>query len=93
MQLWCMLHGQYENDNGDIKFKQLILQHEELLKALFRHGPVYEPYLRSMLNDIDAADLKAEIEGLTRIKLLVRPEDGYIKVNPYLQSTIEAILN
>jgi len=93
MQLWCMLHGQYENDNGDIKFKQLVLQHEELLKTLFRHGPVYEPYLRSMLNDIDAADLKAEIEGLTRIKLLVRPEDGYIKVNPYLQSTIEATLN
>jgi len=93
MQLWCMFNGDYQNDNGNARFKTLVLENEELLKLLFRNGDVYEPELRSMLNKVDATNLKSEIESLIRIKLLVRPQKGYIKVNPYLQSTIEAIIS
>ena len=93
MQLWCMFNGDYQNDNGNSRFKTLVLENEELLKLLFRNGDVYEPEIRAMLNKVDANNLKSEIESLIRIKLLVRPEKGYIKVNPYLQSTIEAIIS
>lgn len=93
MQLWCMMNAMYENDSGDLKFRQLVKKNQELIKLLFANGVVYESYLCSMLNEIDSTSFKSNIKYLLDTKLLVRKGVGYISVNPYLQSTIEAIIN
>lgn len=93
MQLWCMYYnGAYDDSGNRSSFRRTALKHKTLLLTLFRHGKVYEPYLRSMLDEIDQSEMKIQIESLYRRKILTRPEVGYIRINPYLQSTIEAII-
>ncbi len=94
MQYWCMCYnGDFTEVGKSEKFVTTVEENRSLIKTIFKHGHLYEPFLRSMLNEVDARNLKYDIQSLIGSRLLIRPQDGYITVNPYLQSTVEAILD
>ncbi len=93
MQLWCIHKGVlFNGDEGNEQFKNLVLKNESLLITLIANGTIYEPEYRSMYNDLDAWKIKSEIDMLVKIRMLIRPEEGFVSINPYLYIFIESIL-
>lgn len=94
MQLWCMYqNGDYKGDGSNMQFRKLVRKHHTILRLLVMHGALYEPNLRSILNEIDGQQLKSEVKSLIQQRLLIRPDEGYISINPYLLIFVETILN
>lgn len=94
MQLWCMYYnGEYEGDGGNSQFRALITKHARLLKTLIMHGKLKETEIRSMFNEVDARNLKLEIKALRQVRMLVRPEEGFIAINPLIVIFVESILD
>ncbi len=94
MQLWCMYqNGSYQGESSNNQFRTLIKRHEPILKMLVMHGAMKETEIRKMFNELDSYQLRLEIKSLIQKRLLVRPSEGYISINPYLVIFIESILN
>ena len=94
MQLWCMYYnGEYEGEGGNSQFRALITKHARLLKTLIMHGKLKETEIRAMFNDVDARNLKLEIKALRQVRMLVRPEEGFIAINPLIVIFVESILD
>jgi hypothetical protein len=93
MLLWCIYRNPNYKDNlSSSQFKGLVREHAPLLKTIIMHGTTSHPDLNRMLNDVDARQLKYDINGLIQIKLLYRPREGCIDINPYLKTFVEQYL-
>ncbi|WP_235297051.1 hypothetical protein [Portibacter marinus] len=94
MQLWCMYtNGKYSFDTSQTQFRKLVENHHALLKLLIMHGWVQELEIRNMFNAIDANEVRSAIKGLVQIRLLERPKEGFICINPYLVVFVEGVIN
>ncbi|GLR15903.1 hypothetical protein [Portibacter lacus] len=94
MQLWCMHQNEdFTDEINQVQFRKTVEQHEELLRLLTIHGAVREPEIRKMFNEIDSNKIKESIKSLVQLKLLVRPLEGFISINPFLTVFVENALN
>jgi hypothetical protein len=93
MLFWCVYrNSDYSSSLSSGSFKDLVRQHDSLLMAILMHGAISHPDLNKMLTDVDARQLKYDIDGLIQIKLLYRPQEGRIDINPYLRTFVEPCL-
>jgi len=93
MQLWCM-YGTGERDfHVNLKYREEVLRHASILKALIRHGSLYIPAFTNFFNELDARRVRRNIDAMVQLRLLVRPKEGYVAINSFLQPSIEAILD
>ena len=93
MQLWCMY--QNENFKGEINsldFKELVNQNKNILKLLVGFKNMSGPGLRKMLNDIDKRKIRTDLESLVHQRMIERPLEGIVRINPYLIVFVESIL-
>lgn len=93
MLLWCINRNEnYRENLSSSQFKTLVTNHAALLSTLIMHGMVSYPKLSKMLNEVDAKQLSYDINGLIQIKLLYRPKEGFIEINPHLKTFVEDYL-
>lgn len=93
MLLWCIYrNSKFSRSLNSGAFKDLVRQHAALLKTLIMHGTISHPDLNNMLTDVDARQLTHDINGLIQVKLLYRPIEGCIDINPYLRTFVEPCL-